>query len=55
MLLGFLFRIVFQLFLIIFEWRECEWGKDHLIWKGRYKYDGGGGKAYFGCVGSGGL
>jgi len=27
MLLGFLFRIFFQLFLIIFVWRELEYGK----------------------------
>ena len=34
MLLGFLFRIVFRLILIIFAWGERGYGKVHLIYYG---------------------
>ena len=37
MLLGFAFRIVFRLFLIIFAWGERGYGEVHLI--GRRGYE----------------
>ena len=53
MLLGFLFRIVFRLFLIIFVWRERGSGKVHFIWRRGYEDVCGEGGWNFGCLVSG--